>query len=162
MGISGDNPKFRIHKREKTHALLRLVNVVSSFLNTRGPSLSLTCTRSHTHFYPLSHSLVPALTLTQERESSALSLSQSLDFYPLSHSIKRERLSPSLTPRHLASTFSRTHFHPLSHSLTREVLIPSLSTAHIATYLYLLIKYLLIPTYKYLLIPSQVPTYTYL
>ena len=31
VGISGDNPNFRIHKREKPHALLRLANVVSRF-----------------------------------------------------------------------------------------------------------------------------------
>ena len=36
MGISGDNPNFRIYKREKTHALLRLANIVSPFLYTRG------------------------------------------------------------------------------------------------------------------------------
>jgi len=36
VGISGDNPSFRIYKREKTHALSRLADVVSPFLYTRG------------------------------------------------------------------------------------------------------------------------------
>jgi len=34
VGISGDNPSFGIHKREKTHAVLRLANFVSPFLHT--------------------------------------------------------------------------------------------------------------------------------
>jgi len=42
VGISGDNPSFRIYKREKMHALLRLANVVSPFLYTRGE-----CVMSH-------------------------------------------------------------------------------------------------------------------
>jgi len=33
---TGDNPSFRIYNRKKTHALLRLANVVSSFLYMRG------------------------------------------------------------------------------------------------------------------------------
>jgi len=36
VGISGDNPSFRICEREKTHPLLCLANVVSPFLYTRG------------------------------------------------------------------------------------------------------------------------------
>jgi len=36
VGISGHNPSFRIYEREKMHALLRLANVVSPFLYTRG------------------------------------------------------------------------------------------------------------------------------
>jgi len=38
VGISGDNPSFRIYSREKTHAVLRLANVVSPFLYTCGMS----------------------------------------------------------------------------------------------------------------------------
>jgi len=34
--IFGDNPSFRIYKREKTHALLSLANVVGPFLYTYG------------------------------------------------------------------------------------------------------------------------------
>jgi len=36
VGISGDNPSFRIYKRQKTHAVLCLANVVSLLLYTRG------------------------------------------------------------------------------------------------------------------------------
>ena len=36
MGISGDDPSFRIYIREKMHALLRLTHVVNPFLYTRG------------------------------------------------------------------------------------------------------------------------------
>jgi len=36
VGISDDNPSFRIYKTEKPHVLLRLTNVVSPFLYTRG------------------------------------------------------------------------------------------------------------------------------
>jgi len=36
VGISGDNPSFRIYKRQKTHAVLCLADVVSPFLYTRG------------------------------------------------------------------------------------------------------------------------------
>jgi len=40
VGVSGDNLRFRIYIREKTHALLRLANVVSPFLYPRsGKSL---------------------------------------------------------------------------------------------------------------------------
>jgi len=41
VGISGDDPSFRIYKRKKRHVLLRLANVVSPFLSTCGLSLSL-------------------------------------------------------------------------------------------------------------------------
>jgi len=39
--ISGDNSSFRIHKRKKTQALLRLTNVVSPFHPTRGTPLNI-------------------------------------------------------------------------------------------------------------------------
>jgi len=39
VGIYGDKPSFRIYKRKKTHALLRLAHVVSPFLFTSGSPL---------------------------------------------------------------------------------------------------------------------------
>jgi len=38
VGISGDNPSFGIHKRGKTHAVLRLANFVSPFLHVQALS----------------------------------------------------------------------------------------------------------------------------
>ena len=57
-GISGDNPSFRIYKREKTHALLRLGNAVSPVVYTRGARAARTnLHRSTVYIYDIHYTL---------------------------------------------------------------------------------------------------------
>jgi len=90
VGISGDIPSFRIYKREKTHALLRLANVVSPFLYTHGTTYACChfggiyryLVRNHTtpknpnHSTLESHTMGPGLPLCCTVYSNDVSVNQ--------------------------------------------------------------------------------------